>query len=435
MSSTSTPPSMVPEKAASSTLFQTFSGNPLNKLHFHRKDDSFIDGRLTHPNARFVAYHSFKPFVVKRDLDRPMVGVIDEGIDSRQCIAWFTHDDLTAAGIDIRNNQSTAVLLGQLDPENPNNEINHIHESTNPSILFASGVLPVDTPIWAVSVDDTQKVALIDRSLSQYHAQAEPKELRLVLDRLNFVEASVLGQGRALLEWHGSAQFCGRCGSPTVSIEGGAKRKCNNSTEHAKAFPRGCGRTLYPRNDAVTITLTVSHDGERVLLGRKPEMPKCLYTCIAGFLEGGESIEEGARREVYEETGVKAGAVKYFGTQPWPFLGGQHMLACFAQVVDPADERVELLDGELESARWFTHDEIGNMIKQADQTLDAWSAPHRITDPKQLRIPPPFAIAYQLILHWYKYREVDSNQQQRIQGIARQRKDVNLENARFIAHL
>lgn len=63
----------------------------------------------------------------------------------------------------------------------------------------------------------------------------------------------------------------------------------------------------------------VSPDGEGVLLGRQKKWPKGFYSCLAGFLEPGESLEEAVRREIYEESGVSVGKVTYHSSQPWPF--------------------------------------------------------------------------------------------------------------------
>lgn len=68
-----------------------------------------------------------------------------------------------------------------------------------------------------------------------------------------------------------------------------------------------------------------SPDRESILLGRQkgefsgsapqdPSLtprflvwPKKFYSCLAGFIESGETIEEAVRREVYEEAGVEVG--------------------------------------------------------------------------------------------------------------------------------
>ena len=47
--------------------------------------------------------------------------------------------------------------------------------------------------------------------------------------------------------------------------------------------------------------------GNRALLGRSPGWPEGMYSCLAGFVEPGETVEAAVRREVCEETGVVVG--------------------------------------------------------------------------------------------------------------------------------
>jgi NAD+ diphosphatase len=63
----------------------------------------------------------------------------------------------------------------------------------------------------------------------------------------------------------------------------------------------------------------VSPDGEKILLGRQKKWPPGFYSCLAGFLEPAESLEEAVRREIFEESGVEVGKVVYHSSQPWPF--------------------------------------------------------------------------------------------------------------------
>lgn len=67
--------------------------------------------------------------------------------------------------------------------------------------------------------------------------------------------------------------------------------------------------------DPVVIVAVLSRDGKRVLLGRQKRFPPDMYSCLAGFLEPGESLEDAVRREVWEESGVKVGPVSYHSTQ------------------------------------------------------------------------------------------------------------------------
>jgi NAD+ diphosphatase len=70
--------------------------------------------------------------------------------------------------------------------------------------------------------------------------------------------------------------------------------------------------------DPVIIVAVLSKDGSKVLMGRQKRFPPGFYSCLAGFLEPGESLEEAVRREVWEESGVKLGPVNYHSTQVSP---------------------------------------------------------------------------------------------------------------------
>ncbi|CAF4037989.1 unnamed protein product, partial [Rotaria magnacalcarata] len=81
----------------------------------------------------------------------------------------------------------------------------------------------------------------------------------------------------------------------------------------------------------------------------------------------------------------------YFDSQPWPFLGGQLMIGCYAYATD---ETITLHDSELEDCRWFSRSEIADMIQRSRNiNLDQ--------NDRNLRIPPPIAIAHQLIYNCF----------------------------------
>ena len=112
-----------------------------------------------------------------------------------------------------------------------------------------------------------------------------------------------LAQGAALLAWHASHGFCGKCGGRSEMRAGGYKRFCPNcQTEH------------FPRTDPVAIMLDVTR--ERCLLGRSPHFPPGMYSCLAGFIEPGETIEGAVRRETLEEAGIRLGRVAITPASP-----------------------------------------------------------------------------------------------------------------------
>ena len=153
--------------------------------------------------------------------------------------------------------------------------------------------------------------------------------------------ASILVYARAMVIWHETHRFCGRCGGATLSVEGGHSRTCIT-----------CGHKTFPRTDPVVITLI--SDGDRCLLGRQPSWAPGVYSTIAGFVEPGETAEAAVRREADEETGVKLGAVRYIASQPWPFPASI-MLGFHAEALTTEIRRK---DKELEDCRWFTRAEV-----------------------------------------------------------------------------
>jgi NAD+ diphosphatase len=75
---------------------------------------------------------------------------------------------------------------------------------------------------------------------------------------------------------------------------------------------------------------------------------------VAGFVDNGESLEGAVRREVREEVGVEVEAIRYVGSQNWPFPS-QLMIGF---VADYAGGDVRIDPAELEDARWFPRTEL-----------------------------------------------------------------------------
>lgn len=163
-------------------------------------------------------------------------------------------------------------------------------------------------------------------------------DLRRVGPLLARPDGALLAYARGILHWHGRHRFCGVCGSPTRSEEGGHVRRCVSPA---------CKAAHFPRTDPAVIMLVT--DGDRALLGRQAAWAKGQHSTLAGFVEPGESLEEAVAREVHEETGVVVDDVAYHSSQPWPFpasimLGFTARALTAELTVDPE---------ELEAARWF----------------------------------------------------------------------------------
>ncbi len=179
----------------------------------------------------------------------------------------------------------------------------------------------------------------------------------------------LMGQAKAILSWHARHRFCPNCGAPTRLAAAGWRRECDR-----------CKAQHFPRTDPVVIMLAV--DGDNCLLGRQPRFPKLMYSCLAGFVEPGETIEDAVRREIREEAGVVCGQVSYLASQPWPFPSSL-MIGCIAE----AAGRDLYVDGlELEDARWFSRDEVVAMLEGRH--------------PDRLTAPNPMAVAHHILQTW-----------------------------------
>jgi NAD+ diphosphatase len=178
-----------------------------------------------------------------------------------------------------------------------------------------------------------------------------------------------IAEAKALLGWHVRHRFCPNCGAPTVAVEGGWKRDC-----------KACKTEHFPRTDPVVIMLAVRSD--ECLLGRSARFASAMWSCLAGFVEPGESIEEAVRREVREEAGIVCGRVAYFASQPWPFPMSL-MIGCHAEALT---REITVDPHELEGARWFTREEAALMLLRRH--------------PDGLGTPPPVAIAHHIIRAW-----------------------------------
>ena len=154
-----------------------------------------------------------------------------------------------------------------------------------------------------------------------------------------------LAQARSLCNWHARHGFCAVCGHATLVRIGGYRRDCPV-----------CGAEHFPRTDPVVIMLAV--DGERCLLGRQQRFAPGMYSCLAGFVEPGETIEDAVRRETAEESGIAVGRVRYYSSQPWPFPSSL-MIGCHAEALSTEVIRDE---AELEDCRWFPRSEVLTML-------------------------------------------------------------------------
>jgi NAD+ diphosphatase len=215
---------------------------------------------------------------------------------------------------------------------------------------------------FGIGIDPTAADALKQRS------DLELRDLRSIATQglVAPEHLAPLAEAKAMLHWHARHRFCAVCGAASHVSNAGWKRECP-----------ACKAEHFPRTDPVVIMLAI--DGERCLLGRQARFVASTWSCLAGFVEPGETIEEAARREILEEAGVVCGRVNYFRSQPWPFPMSL-MIGCHAVA---ETSKITVDTSELEDARWFDRAEAAQMLTR--------------THPRGLATPPPVAIAHHII--------------------------------------
>ncbi|UZD90252.1 NAD(+) diphosphatase [Cognatishimia activa] len=228
-----------------------------------------------------------------------------------------------------------------------------------------------DISAWEPMNQDTPDGSFLDQTEQHYPgfpADQAFSELRTIMTRLSDRDAELCAMTRSLLSWHATHRFCSKCGAESHIDESGWRRRCDT-----------CSALHFPRTDPVVIMLVTQ--GNSVLVGRSPGWPDGMFSLLAGFLEPGETPEAAVRREVFEEAGIRVGAVEYLGSQPWAFPSSL-MLGFHAEALGT---EITLDPVELEDAIWMTREEV----------MLAFSGEH-----PRVRRPRNGAIAHFILKNW-----------------------------------
>lgn len=286
-----------------------FAVNRLNRMTMRRQDAAYLDSVRRSGDARTLVLSDGMP-VVKRAGER---------FDP-----FFTLSEAAELGA-----MRETVFLGGFDGDDER------------SALFASLIERAD------DAPAPESIAFLD--------------IRLIATQ-GLLPAEIvgpLGEAKSLLAWHARHRFCANCGAPSRLLAGGWRRGCD-----------ACGAQHFPRTDPVVIMLVAG--GDECLLGRQPAFAPKMYSCLAGFMEPGETIEDAVRREVAEETGIAVGRVDYLTSQPWPFPSSL-MIGCVAQALT---RDLSLDDQELEDARWFSREDVRQMLTRTHPA--GFTSPSRV---------------------------------------------------------
>jgi NAD+ diphosphatase len=297
-----------------------FSGNPLDRVSEKRSDAAWLAAMRLRPEARILPLWKLQPLLLGpwNATCGTELGFLEAGL-----------------GSGLGAPDAVEVFLG----------------------------LQGNAPYFARDIS-----ALTDPLAASLASHGHFRDARAAAGLLANEEIAILGQAKALIDWHNRHGFCAQCGTATRIADGGYRRICPV-----------CKAEHFPRTDPVVIMLVTA--GDRCLLGRNKRFAGGHYSTLAGFIEPGETIEEAVRREVFEEVRVRVGAVRYFASQPWPFPSNL-MIGCFAKS-DGTD--IEVDGHEIVAARWFYRRTVQRLLKGESD---------------EVGLPRSDAIAHHLIRQW-----------------------------------
>ena len=235
-----------------------------------------------------------------------------------------------------------------------------------PGLMFLepAGELADDAYFLGMDAEGNAYFARID----QNDTRMPRAGLREVGAHLDDRDTGLLVHAVALARWHLTHIHCPRCGGSTVPAQGGTLRVCPaDASEH------------YPRTDPAVLVLVTDPDEEHVLLARAAGWAEERFSCLAGFIEAGESAEQAVVREVAEEVGLTVSALHYVSSQPWPFPSS--LMLGFRAAVDYAPPSPE--QGEIADARWYSRGDIQAALAA-----------------QELLLPPEVSIARKLVDAW-----------------------------------
>ncbi|KAK7206374.1 NUDIX hydrolase domain-like protein [Myxozyma melibiosi] len=362
-----------------------FSGNPLNRVSFLRGDYAFLSEAVTCSAARFMVVNSLDP-AIKED----------------GSILYLSYDDVKAAiGNPFEKSEEDTVAAWDSSKEYPliiflgldesATGVKHDKYSGLPyfAIDLSSAKDPA-SPLGSALADIVGKVATLGGTFT-------PIRNNYVL---NYSEAAIYAMARSYMDWNLRNPFCAGCGNKTMSVNAGGKRVCpptDKGVTLGSCPSRGVVTNIsFPRTDPTIIVAVVNSTSDKLLLGRNKRFPNGFYSCLAGFLEPGESIEEAVRREVWEESGVKLGKVAIYASQPWPYPSSL-MIGAIGEAL-PDGEKIHLEhDPELGDAQWFPFSVVQKALDNAELKSNVLDISDDMYADCPIKVPPSKAIAHNLM--------------------------------------
>ncbi|CDO69171.1 hypothetical protein BN946_scf185042.g73 [Trametes cinnabarina] len=317
-------------------------GSPLNRLSWLRTSQPFLNAVVHAPSTRWVVFKEGQPLVhsrpnaQKQSLARLTTNDVRPLLGSEPIFSQGQHEGELAptdvSGLDAARLRGPPVVFLGLH-ETDAGSSNALPSSDFSAKSSAETVIAniSGTPYFSLDVSDVAE-AQLDEVLKNAAVTKEGADLafsepRAAMGNFDAFEAALFAEARSMVDWNAR----------------------NKKRTYIGASP----------------FQTCADCSPRVCLVQK-KWPGKFYSCMAGFIEPGESFEDAVKRELWEEAGVKVWDVRYHSTQPWPYPANL-MVGFYARASSSQALRTDL-DNELEEARWYSRDEILQVLNNKEGT-------------------------------------------------------------------
>lgn len=154
-------------------------------------------------------------------------------------------------------------------------------------------------------------------------------------------------------------RYCPQCRAELIEFmhDGKLRRGCSDNS---------CG-FVYWNNPTPVVACIIEYDG-KVLLAKNASWTVDFYGLITGFLEAGESPEEGALREMFEEVGLRGEIISHVGN--YSFFEQNQLLIVY-HVVGHGEIR---LNEELSAYKLVPHAEVQPWSRGTGLAVRDWLA-------------------------------------------------------------
>ncbi|TIB92904.1 hypothetical protein E3Q10_03463 [Wallemia mellicola] len=354
----------------------------LNKISWLRNNNNFLNSVLK--KSQFIPLHNLNPLITNNKLTslpfddaKSYIGESNYGESMTNIKGSFLEG--------YRQSNTLIVLLGV--KESVEQKANDPQYAPSGTVYFCFDATPFPKEKFE-------------------SATTKFREARSLIGVLDSEDSKIFAQARSIVDWNLRHKYDSGSGKLNYSCWAGWKLCCSSVFENQDAISeswKGIQNYHYPRTDPVVIMAVLSPDKQQILLGRNKRYASGMYSCLAGFVEVGETFEEAVAREVWEESCTKVKDVQYFASQPWPYPSS--LMTGFYAIADDKTDYKKFrtdLDPELEGAlltpateaRWFTREEATEMAKNSPSSLGDKPSEN------VLFIPNRHAIAGELIRNW-----------------------------------